>query len=91
MEFAYYKDGDRVVKKMTSVENRFEYILPFEINSEMFNSNFEIIAYDKYGKESKFIPSIKDEAGNSTDKYFSSINIFNYFYTINKYFYIPDS
>lgn len=55
---------------MTSVENRFEYILPFEINSEMFNSNFEIIAYDKYGKESKFIPSIKDEAGNSTDKYF---------------------
>ena len=70
VEFAYYKDGDRVVKKMTSVENRFEYILPFEINSEMFNSNFEIIAYDKYGKESKFIPSIKDEAGNSTDKYF---------------------
>ena len=70
VEFAYYKNGNRIVNKLKSTENKFEYILPFEINSEVFNSKFEIIAYDKCGKESKFSPSIRDEKGNSTDKYF---------------------
>lgn len=70
VEFVYYNDGLKIVHELQKNGNQFEYALPFSTDSDTFNCEFEIIAYDKYGKNSKYSPTIQDGEGNSTDNYF---------------------
>lgn len=70
VEFAYYKNDSRIVQKLAETDNKYEYVFPFSVDSNVFNCDFEIVAYDKYGKSSKYSPTIKDDKGNSTDNYF---------------------
>lgn len=70
VEFAYYKNDSRIVQKLSQTDNKYEYVMPFSVDSNAFNCEFEIVAYDKYGKSSKYSPTIKDDNGNSTDNYF---------------------
>lgn len=70
VEFAYYKNDTRIVRKLSKTESEYEYILPFPVDSDVFNCEFEIVAYDKYGKNSKYSPTIMDSDVNKTDNYF---------------------
>ena len=75
VEFVYYKNDTKIVRKLLKTESEYECILPFPVDSDVFNCEFEIVAYDKYGKNSKYSPTIKDGDGNSTDNYFMQENI----------------
>ena len=70
VDFSYVKDGEKIVNNMTLENNKYVYTLSFAESSNLFESEFEIVAYDKCGKISKYSPAITDNEGNFTNKKF---------------------